>query len=349
MLNGNEKRKVLFFIGLPTFLFYFLTVVVLIAVPEHHDMLVVLALMTFIFLFILVIQAYIIKKKILTRIVAMSELERLIKAQEHGARMLVRRDLELTRANERLQKLDEVKSNFISVVAHQLRTPLSGIKWTLNLLTSEDLGALKTEQKTFLMKAYESNERMISLVNDLLGADRVESGKLRYQFQPVPIGDVVDSVLFELIPQAKLKHITIKFVERAENLPKIRADAEKLRAVMQNLLDNAIKYSRDGGQVDIGFRPSGKEMLVFIKDDGIGIPKSEQIRVFERFFRAQNAIKTEVGGTGLGLYIVKSMIEQQGGKVWFESEEGKGVTFSITLPIVEEGIGNMDAVAINGV
>ena len=121
--------------------------------------------------------------------------------QERSAKLLVRRDLELTRAIERLRSLDEVKSGFISVVAHQLRTPLSGIKWTLNILINGDMGKLNNEQKTFLLKAYESNDRMISLVNDLLGADRIESGKIRFIFQPVQLIDIADNVLFELLPQ----------------------------------------------------------------------------------------------------------------------------------------------------
>jgi len=262
------------------------------------------------------------------------QLEGLSREQEKGAQMLVRRDLELTTANERLRKLDDVKSGFISVVAHQLRTPLSGIKWTLNLLISGDMGALSTEQKTFLMKAYESNDRMISLVNDMLGADRIESGKVRYIFQPVQLTDVIDNVLFELLPQAKAKGLTIRYEPKPVNLPKVKADPEKLRAVFQNLLENSVKYSRAGGTIDIGIVPvEHDEIRVSIKDDGIGIPKEQQKNIFERFFRAQNAIKMETDGSGLGLFIVKSIIERHGGHISFESTEGHGVTFHFTLPL----------------
>lgn len=261
-------------------------------------------------------------------------LENLTKEQERGAQLLVRRDLELTSANERLRKLDEVKSSFISVVAHQLRTPLSGIKWTLNLLLNGDMGALAAEQKSFLSKAYESNDRMISLVNDMLGADRIESGKVRYVFEPVQLGDVIDNVLFELLPQAHAKGVSISFASRPGALPKVHADPEKLRAVFQNLLDNSIKYSRPQGNIEVGMRPENHdEILVSIKDDGIGIPKEQQKNVFERFFRAQNAVKAETDGSGLGLFIVRSIIERHGGRIWFESAEGKGVTFYFTLPV----------------
>ncbi|MDO8594412.1 MAG: HAMP domain-containing sensor histidine kinase [bacterium] len=262
------------------------------------------------------------------------ELKGLLSDQERAAQLLVRRDFELTRANDRLKKLDEVKSNFISVVAHQLRTPLSGIKWTLNLLISGDLGQTSLEQKTFLLKAYESNDRMINLVNDMLGADRIESGKLRYNFQPVQLFDVVDNVLFEILPQANARSLKIVFDERPSDLPKVAADPERIRAVFQNLLDNAVKYSRPSGTILVGMRQSDPDtVLVHIKDDGIGIPKEQQKSIFTRFFRATNAVKAETDGSGLGLYIVKNIVERHSGKVWFESVEGSGVTFFFTVPI----------------
>src|SRR5438105_4529 len=123
------------------------------------------------------------------------ELQKLLLEQQQGAKMLIRRDLELTRANEKLQELDKIKSDFISVVAHQLRTPLSGIKWTLSMLLSEDLGPLNNDQKTFLMKSYESNARMITLVNDMLVADGIQSGRVHYGFKHVDIIDLMDNVL----------------------------------------------------------------------------------------------------------------------------------------------------------
>ena len=282
------------------------------------------------------------------------DLHKLLGEQERAAQMLIRRDLELTRANDRLRKLDEVKSGFISVVAHQLRTPLSGIKWTLNLLLSGDMGTLATEQKTFLMKAYESNERMIGLVNDMLGADRIESDKVRYLFQPVQLVDIVDNVLYEVLPQAKARNLSIRFGSPVESIPKVSGDPEKLRAVFQNLLENSIKYSRAGGFIEIGIRPQNhSEVLVSIQDNGIGIPKEQQKNIFERFFRARNAIKAETDGSGLGLFIVKSIIERHGGNIWFTSEEEKGVTFFFTLPASQTGVDvqtpTLDNKQVNGV
>ena len=288
------------------------------------------------FIFSLVLQAYIFKNRILSRLVELEKVKQIVAEQEKGAQLLVRRDLELTRANERLRKLDEVKSGFISVVAHQLRTPLSGLKWTLNLLLNGDMGPLQNEQKTFLAKAYESNDRMIGLVNDMLGADRIESGKVRYAFQPVELRDIVDNILLELLPQARAKGVSIRFAARPETLPKVYADPEKLRAVFQNLLDNSIKYSRSQGKIEVGMEPENhNEVRIWIKDDGMGIPKDQQKNIFERFFRGQNAVKAETDGSGLVLFIVKSIIERHGGRIWFENEEGKGVTFYFTVPVAK--------------
>lgn len=264
------------------------------------------------------------------------KLKRLLDEQERAAKLLVRRDLELTRANEQLRMLDEVKSDFISVVAHQLRTPLSGIKWTLSLLMGGEAGSLSSVQKTLITKTYVSNERMIALVNDMLDADRIDSGKMRYARAPVQLVDLLDSVLFELLPQVQAKELALRFTPPLEGVPQVHADPEKMRAVFQNLLDNAIKYSRARGAIEVGIAPEGdrKAVRVWIRDEGIGVPREQQARIFERFFRARNAIQAETDGSGLGLFIVKSIIEKHGGRIWFESAEGKGAAFFITVPVV---------------
>ena len=265
-----------------------------------------------------------------------SVLEKIALEHNKGAQMLVRRDLELTRANEKLHELDQVKSNFISVAAHQLRTPLSGIKWTLSMLISGELGTLNNHQKTFLMKTNESNSRMIALVNDLLGADRIQSGKIRYQFTRLNIRDLVDNVLFEIAAQAERRQISISLnVEK--DLPNAYVDPETMRGVFQNLLENAIKYTMRDGKVDIEITKENNHLKVAIKDNGIGIPKDQQKNIFNRFFRATNAVKQETDGSGLGLFIAKNIVEQNGGAIWFESEEGKGTSFYFTIPAADEG------------
>ncbi len=269
--------------------------------------------------------------------IELDKIRRISAEQEQSAKLLVRRDLELTRANERLSELDAVKSGFITVVAHQLRTPLSGVKWTLNLLLKGDLGTLSDEQRDFLLKAYESNDRMISLVNDMLRADRVESGSLSYSFSAIRVWDVVQKVLLEITPLANTRKLSLHVEPEVEHLPKVYADPERVRAMLQNLLENSLKYSLPPGKVVIRGRTDGDFIRMSVTDNGIGIPKNEQKNVFERFFRAGNALKLETEGTGLGLFIAKSIVRRHGGRIWFESSENKGATFFFTLPIAQVG------------
>lgn len=265
--------------------------------------------------------------------VELEKIRRISTEQEQGAKLLVRRDLELTRANERLSELDAVKSGFITVVAHQLRTPLSGVKWTLNLLLKGDLGPLSDEQRDFLLKAYESNDRMISLVTDMLGADRVESGSLSYSFSTISFWDVAQKVLLEIAPLANTRKLSLRLDSGIEHLPNVYADPERVRAVLQNLLENSLKYSLPPGEVVISGRTDGDFIRIGVTDNGIGIPQAEQKNVFERFFRAGNALKLETEGTGLGLFIAKSIVRRHGGRIWFESSENRGATFFFTLPV----------------
>lgn len=260
-------------------------------------------------------------------------LEELKIEKESVEQKVVERTHDLTLANERLLELDKVKTEFISVAAHQLRTPLSGVKWTLDMVLSDTLGSVNNEQKSFLMKCYESNERMIVLINDMLGADRIDSGKLKYRFVPTQIFDLMDNVLFEMASLVSQKKLRMSFVNKSRNLPLVLIDAEKMRAAVQNLLENAVKYTPENGWIEINFQVVGNFVEVSIKDNGIGIPEEDQKNIFSRFFRAKNAIKVEPDGSGLGLFIAKGLIEKHGGRLWFESKVGEGATFSFTIPI----------------
>ncbi len=263
----------------------------------------------------------------------LAKLEQVTFEYNIGTKLLIRRDLELSRANEKLQKFDEIKSNFISIVAHQLRTPLSGIKWTLSMLLNGDMGALNNDQKTFLMKSYESNTRMITLVNDMLVADHIQSGRVHYKFEHLDIVDLIDNVLFEMGPEASKKNITIEYENKLENLPQVYIDPEMIRAVLQNLLENAIKYTMERGKIGIGIKEGNSHLLISVTDNGIGIPQDQAREVFKKFFRARNALKQETDGSGLGLYIAKTIVERNGGTIWFESQENKGSTFYFTVPL----------------
>ena len=256
----------------------------------------------------------------------------LLKQQEQGAKLLIRRDLELTRANDRLRNLDQMKTDFVSVATHQLRTPLSAIKWTLSMLLKGDLGPLNDEQKTFLMKAYESNDRMVALLGEMLISDQIESGKMQSSTMTSNVPNLPENLLLELQGLAEKKKVNLHFEHPAAVYAPISIDPRHLRAVLQNLLENAIKYSKSGGDVTLHIEEVGPQTLFAVSDTGIGIPLDAQKNIFTRFFRAPNAIRIETDGSGLGLFIVKSILEKSRGTIQFKSEEDKGTVFTISLP-----------------
>jgi len=261
-------------------------------------------------------------------------LQKLTDEFDQSAKLLVRRDLELTSANEQLKQFDRMKSEIISVVAHQLRTPLSGIKWTLKMLLDGDSGKVSKEQHDLLSKGFESNERMVALINDMLAVDRLESGKIKYDFVPTQFESLIEEMIESLKPIAEHKKVRIAFLAPKRPLPKIKLDPEKMRDVLQNVMDNAVKYTKQGGLVTVGVSEEGGGLHFWVEDDGIGIPDEAKNKIFARFFRARNAIATETDGSGLGLFIAQSVVRRHGGKIWFESVEGKGTTFHVTLPAV---------------
>jgi len=230
--------------------------------------------------------------------------------------------------------LEVAKSEFVSVAAHQLRTPLSGNKWILHMLAKGEIGTLTVEQKSFIMKAYESNERMITLVNDLLNAERIDSNETEYKMVPVQIFDLIENILLELKP--KIEKGNLKIIKEKGGVPPVSADGEKMRLVFQNLLENAVKYTMSGGAISISGEAEDGFVKVRIADTGIGIPVEQQGNIFKRFYRATNAVKIQTDGSGLGLFLVKTVVERHGGAVWFESTEGKGTVFFVKLPILQK-------------
>jgi PAS domain S-box-containing protein len=235
----------------------------------------------------------------------------------------------------REKMIERMKTEFVSISAHQLRTPLSAIKWTLKMFLDGDLGEITKEQKEFLEKTYKSNERMINLINDLLNVTRIEEG--RYLYRPV-LADIVpicQSVIDSYKDEIEKKNLKFEF-KKPKELPKVRVDIEKISLAIQNLLENAILYNLPGGKIEISLELKENKVEFSIKDTGIGIAKDQQSRVFTKFFRAPNAMRMETEGSGLGLFITKNIIEAHGGKIWFESEEGKGTTFYFTLPVAQK-------------
>ncbi len=254
----------------------------------------------------------------------------ILKGEEKLGNLIIIHDI----SREKL--IEKMKTEFVSISAHQLRTPLSAIKWTIRMLLDGDLGELTLEQRDFLEKTYRSNEKMINLINSLLDVTRIEEG--RYLYKPVltEIEPICQFVIKSYEEEIKRKNITVDFKKPEKRLPKIMMDVEKIKLAIQNLLDNAIRYTPPGGKVTITLKYGKKEVGFSIKDSGVGIPKEQQSRVFTRFFRGANVMRMDTEGSGFGLYIVKNIIEAHGGKVWFESEEGKGATFYFNLPTKEE-------------
>ncbi len=235
----------------------------------------------------------------------------------------------------REKRIERMKTEFVSIAAHQLRTPLSAIKWTLRMFLDGDLGEITEEQREFLAKTYKSNERMIILINDLLNVTRIEEG--RYLYRPVFVNflDLVQSVINLFKEEIKNKKIQFKLI-KPKKILRVKVDQEKMRVAIQNLIDNALRYTLPGGKVTVEIKCAKMELEFSVKDSGVGIPQDQQDRVFTKFFRGANVIRMETEGSGLGLFITKNIIEAHRGRIWFKSKENVGSTFYFTLPLKEE-------------
>lgn len=229
------------------------------------------------------------------------------------------------------REVSQMKSDFVSFVTHQLRTPLAGIKWLLELAIQEP--QLPAEVESYIQDAREAAERLIRLVNELLDISRLESGKLTIVLQETKVDELTQSVVDETSLLIREKGHQIS-VAGAEEVPPVLADPQLLRQVILNLVSNAVKYTLPGGEIAIRLSQDDGRVEWAIQDSGIGIPKQAQRRLFEKFYRADNVTTIETEGTGLGLYLVRLILERLGGRIWCESEEGKGTTFRFTLPRV---------------
>ena len=225
---------------------------------------------------------------------------------------------------------EQMKSDFVSFVTHQLRTPLSGIKWMLELAT--DGTESPEEVESYIQDARSSTDRLIRLVNDLLDVSRLERGKLQISYTNIDLSELTRIVVDEMAPMI-LEKGQVLSVDAREGLPSVNADAQMLRQAIINLLSNAMKYTPHGGEIKIRTYFENGRVCWQVKDTGIGIPRSDLGRLFEKFYRARNALDVETEGTGLGLYLVKLIVERFGGNVSCESQEGTGSTFSFALPV----------------
>lgn len=232
------------------------------------------------------------------------------------------------------KEIDKAKTEFVSLASHQLRTPLSTINWYTEMLLAGDVGKLNSDQEKYLNEVYRGNQRMVGLVNALLSVSRMDLGTFVLEPEPTNITELVRGVANEQKPQIDQKKITL-FPKFGTNIPLIHTDPKLLRMVIQNLLSNAVKYTPQKGKIEISLDLIGdkKTLLFRISDNGYGIPKSQQDKIFTKLFRADNVKEKDTEGTGLGLYMVKSIIDNSKGRVWFESAEDQGTTFNVELPV----------------
>mgnify|MGYP002078386683 CR=1 FL=1 len=239
---------------------------------------------------------------------------------------------ELRRSNAQLRKLDEAKDEFISMASHQLRTPLTSIKGYVDMILEGDAGDITPMQRKFLTEAFVSSERMVHLINDFLNVSRLQTGTFIIDKRPVNLAKIVGQELDSLKISADGRELAFAYKKPA-NFPTLMLDEGKIRQVIMNFADNALYYSRPGTKITVLLAIEGDEVVLQVKDTGIGVPKKEQARLFTKFYRASNARKQRPDGTGVGLYLAKRVIMEHGGSVIFSSVEGEGSTFGFRLPL----------------
>ena len=242
-----------------------------------------------------------------------------------------REQLEERKRAEKARELDRMKSDFLSNTSHELRTPLHSIRGFTRLMLSEKVTEPEA-QKEFLHIIDEQSQRLGGLIDDLLDISRIESGRFSIQKQRLSVKEVIDSAVQELHGLTHESDVAI-VKEIPESLPDVEADGQRLKQVIVNLLGNASKFSPDGGEIILRTEVKDRELLVQVTDHGIGIPEEAIRQLFDRFYQVDSSATRNTGGSGLGLYISKQIIEAHQGRIWAESVVGEGSTFSFTLPL----------------
>ena len=240
--------------------------------------------------------------------------------------------MKIIRNRTREASLAKAKNEFITVASHQLRTPITNIHWTLESLASN--ASLDEATKSVVENAFVSAKQLRTIVEDLLSIARIEEGRFGYNFEKADVVAFLEKLLSEVMPQARRIGISMYFDHPDAPLPEVMIDAQKLSMAISNLLDNAIRYNVKSGKVTVAARPlAGKPYVeITVSDTGIGIPPEEVEKLFSKFYRASNAVKSAADGSGLGLYITQNVVQAHGGTIWVESELNRGTTFHITLP-----------------
>jgi signal transduction histidine kinase len=230
----------------------------------------------------------------------------------------------------RLREAEELKNTLLSIISHELKTPVSIIKGYASTLMRQDANWDKGTLTEGLFIIEEEADKLNELINNLLDASRLQAGGLKLQFSYVDLTSMAEKVVEKFRPQTDQHTFSLDF---PPDFPPVRADYERIREVFSNLVSNAIKYSPGGGLIRVGGWVEEDQVRIFISDEGIGIPANEQERIFERFARVDNSLTRQMPGAGLGLFLVKAVVEAHGGRVWVDSRPGHGSTFNFTLPI----------------
>ena len=232
------------------------------------------------------------------------------------------------------KQLEEMKLDFVSMAAHELRTPLTSIRGYLSVFMKENEAKFTSEQNEFLHHINIAAQQLMALIENLLSVSRIERVAFAVSMQPIDWADNVRQTINEFTERAKEKKIDLKFIEPQQKIAYVKADRLRINEVLSNLLSNATFYTQEGGNITVSLEQKGKEVVTHIKDNGEGISGNALPHLFTKFFRATGRLSQGSKGTGLGLYISKAIVEMHGGKIWVESEAGKGSIFSFSLPIV---------------
>ncbi|MDP3012943.1 MAG: ATP-binding protein, partial [Candidatus Subteraquimicrobiales bacterium] len=233
------------------------------------------------------------------------------------------------------KEIDAMKSEFISTVAHEFRIPLTSIKGYVDLILEGEAGDLNETQQEFLEIVKKNNERLVNLINDFLDISRIESGRVQFKIKEHSLDKIITEVVKTFAELAERKQIQVK-LNIPSDLPPVVIDHDRVTQVLNNLVSNAIKYSFKGGKIDISVGADKNFETVNVTDTGMGISSEDCANLFKKFYRVDSSLTQEIGGSGLGLSICKTIVEMHGGKIWVESETGKGSTFSFTVPVVQK-------------
>lgn len=237
---------------------------------------------------------------------------------------------QLQHSNEKLKSIDAAKDEFVALASHQLRTPLTSMKGYVSMVLEGDYGDINDAQKDALQKSFNSAQRMVYLVSDLLNVSRLQTGKFSIINSPTDLATIVKEECDQLQESAAMKKITMS-VEIQPDIPKLMLDGNKVRQVIMNLIDNALYYTLTGGSVAVRLVKNDEYVSFTVTDNGVGVPQSEQQNLFKKFYRATNAKQARPDGTGLGLYMAAKVVQAQGGQLLFVSKENVGSTFGFRL------------------